>query len=61
MSYLLLAVIYLTFISLGLPDSVFGAVWPVAQVDFGVPGALGSLFTTLTGVAGALAGFLQAD
>ena len=57
MSYLLLAVIYLTFISLGLPDSVFGAVWPVAQVDFAVPGALGSLFTTLTGVAGALAGF----
>ena len=57
MTYLLLAVIYLTFISLGLPDSVFGAVWPVAQVDFAVPGSLGSLFTTLTGVAGALAGF----
>ena len=57
MIYLLLAVIYLTFISLGLPDSVFGAVWPVAQLDFGVSGSLGSLYTTLTGAAGALAGF----
>jgi fucose permease len=34
---LLLAVIYLIFISLGLPDSLLGSGWPVMQVAFGVP------------------------
>ncbi len=34
---LLLAVIYLAFISLGLPDSLLGASWPVMYQGFGVP------------------------
>jgi len=34
---LLLAVIYLIFISLGLPDSLLGSGWPKMQVVFGVP------------------------
>ena len=34
---LLLAVIYLAFISLGLPDSLLGSAWPTIRVDFGVP------------------------
>lgn len=34
---LLLAVIYLIFISLGLPDSLLGSGWPKMQVEFGVP------------------------
>lgn len=34
---LLLAVIYLAFISLGLPDSALGAVWPTLHVELGVP------------------------
>lgn len=33
----LLAVIYLIFISLGLPDSLLGSGWPVMQISFGVP------------------------
>lgn len=37
MGSLLLAVIYLIFISLGLPDSLLGSGWPSMQVDFGVP------------------------
>ncbi len=37
MASLLLAVIYLIFISLGLPDSLLGSGWPSMQVDFGVP------------------------
>ena len=28
MTHILLAVIYLAFISLGLPDSLLGAAWP---------------------------------
>lgn len=34
---LLLAVIYLAFISLGLPDSLLGSAWPVMRVQFGAP------------------------
>ena len=37
MGSLLLAVIYLVFISLGLPDSLLGSGWPTMQVFFGVP------------------------
>ena len=32
----LLALIYLAFISLGLPDSLFGSGWPVMHADMGV-------------------------
>ena len=37
MGPLLLAVIYLSFVSLGLPDSLLGSGWPTMQKDFGVP------------------------
>ena len=37
MFQLLLAIIYLSFISLGLPDSMLGAAWPNMYVEFGVP------------------------
>ena len=37
MVHLLLAVIYLAFISLGLPDSLLGAAWPSMHAEFGVP------------------------
>lgn len=34
---LLLAIIYLSFISLGLPDSLLGSAWPVMYAELGVP------------------------
>lgn len=37
MYLLLLAVIYLAFISLGLPDSLLGSAWPTVRVTFDVP------------------------
>ena len=37
MGSLLLVVIYLIFISLGLPDSLLGSGWPVMQTVFDVP------------------------
>ena len=37
MGSLLLAVIYLIFISLGLPDSLLGSGWPTMQAAFNVP------------------------
>ena len=37
MASLLLCVIYLIFVSLGLPDSLLGSGWPKMQIIFGVP------------------------
>ncbi len=37
MATVLLVIIYLAFISLGLPDSMLGAAWPVAYAQLGVP------------------------
>ncbi|MDD6159847.1 MAG: MFS transporter [Oscillospiraceae bacterium] len=37
MIHLLLAVIYLSFISLGLPDSLLGSAWPTMYPQFSVP------------------------
>ena len=34
---LLLAIIYLSFVSLGLPDALLGAAWPTMCVEFDVP------------------------
>lgn len=37
MFHLLLVVIYLSFISLGLPDALLGAAWPTMYLEFQVP------------------------
>ena len=37
MGSLLVAVIYLAFVSLGLPDSLLGSAWPTMQAAFQVP------------------------
>lgn len=47
MFHLLLAVIYLAFISLGLPDGLLGAAWPVMYPEFGVPVSLAGLVSAV--------------
>ena len=37
MGSLLLALIYICFISLGLPDSLLGSAWPVLHTEISVP------------------------
>ena len=37
MYILLLSLIYLAFISLGLPDSLLGSAWPAMRQGFDVP------------------------
>lgn len=44
---LLLAIIYIAFISLGLPDSLVGAGWPVMHEDLGVPIAYAGIITMI--------------
>ena len=37
MIHILLGIIYLSFVSLGLPDALLGAAWPMMHQDFAVP------------------------
>ena len=41
----LLAVIYVAFVSLGLPDALVGAGWPVMHAELGVPVAFAGIIT----------------
>ena len=50
MASLLLAIIYLAFISLGLPDSLLGAGWPVMHGFFGVPLSWGGVVSMVISV-----------
>ena len=45
MATLLITVIYLAFIGLGLPDSLFGASWPSIYTEFGLPLSTGGIVT----------------
>ena len=57
---LLLAVIYLSFISLGLPDSLLGSVWPTIYQEFNVPVSYaGAIFMIIS--AGTIFSSLQSD
>lgn len=47
MATLLLIIIYLTFISLGLPDALLGGGWPVMQAEFGVPFSFAGLVSMI--------------
>ena len=44
---LLLFFIYIAFIGLGLPDSLFGTAWPAIYMDMGLPFSYGSFVTSL--------------
>ena len=44
---LLLAIIYIAFVSLGLPDSLIGAGWPVMHRDLDVPVAFAGIVTMI--------------
>ncbi len=52
MASLLLAIIYISFISLGLPDGLLGAAWPVMHADIHAPlaaaGAISMIITVGT-------------
>ena len=56
----LLAVIYLSFISLGLPDGLLGAAWPVMCVDMDVPVSYAGLIS-ITIAAGTIVSSLMCD
>ena len=60
MVHLLLAIIYLAFISLGLPDSLLGAAWPSMYPEFGVPVSYAGIVSMII-AAGTIVSSLQSD
>lgn len=60
MTHLLIAIIYLAFISLGLPDAVFGGSWPTIYQEFGVPVSFAGIVTVIISI-GTIISSLQSD
>jgi fucose permease len=57
---LLLAIIYLAFISLGLPDSLLGSSWPTMYQEFGVPVSYAGIASMIIS-AGTIVSSLMSD
>ena len=57
---LLLAIIYIAFISLGLPDSLLGSAWPIMQGQLGVPLSYAGIVTMII-AGGTIVSSLCAD
>ena len=60
MVQLLLAVVYLAFISLGLPDSLLGSAWPSMQAELGAPVSSAGVISTIIAL-GTVVSSLQSD
>ncbi len=60
MFHLLLAIIYLSFISLGLPDAVLGSAWPMIYPEFHVPVSYAGIIS-ITISMGTIFSSLQSD
>lgn len=58
MVFLLLAVIYLAFISLGLPDSLFGVSWPLMHLELNLDEGFAAVYMLIVGVCTASVSFL---
>lgn len=57
---LLLPVIYLAFISLGLPDAILGSVWPTMYLEFNVPISYAGIISMIIAF-GTIIASLQSD
>ena len=60
MFQLLLIIIYLSFISLGLPDALLGAAWPSIHQEFQVPVSYAGVISMIISV-GTIISSLQSD
>lgn len=58
MIHLLLIIIYLAFISMGLPDSLLGSAWPVMYKEFGTPVSYAGIISMII-AAGTIISSLQ--
>ncbi len=60
MIQLLLAIIYLAFISLGLPDALLGSAWPTIHIEMEVPVSYAGIVSMIISV-GTIVSSLQSD
>lgn len=60
MFQLLLVIIYLAFISLGLPDSLLGSAWPIMYQEFSVPVSYAGVISMIIAM-GTIVSSLQSD
>ncbi|MGN0203341.1 MAG: MFS transporter [Coprococcus sp.] len=60
MTHLLLLIIYISFISLGLPDSLLGSAWPSIYPAFNVPVSYAGIISMIIS-AGTIFSSLQSD
>lgn len=60
MVHLLLVIIYLSFISLGLPDALLGAAWPTMSLEMGAPISYAGIVALIIS-AGTVVSSLQSD
>ena len=60
MLHVLLAVIYIAFISLGLPDALLGSAWPVMYREFGVNVSYAGIISMIVAL-GTVVSSLQSD
>ena len=50
MATILLIVIYIAFMGMGVPDSLFGAAWPAIYKELGVPVGWASYITIIIAI-----------
>jgi fucose permease len=55
---ILLGIVYVSFISLGLPDGILGVAWPAIRADMGQPLAAVGIITITITVCAAVSSFL---
>ena len=60
MIHLLLAIIYISFISLGLPDALLGSAWPIMYQEFNVPVSYAGMISMIISF-GTIIASLQSD
>lgn len=60
MATLLLIVIFIDFVGLGIPDSLFGAAWPAINSDFGLPLSAANAVTVTMTVCSIISSLLSA-
>lgn len=60
MSTLLLLIIYIAFIGLGIPDSLFGTAWPAIYAEYELPISFGSFISVIVSCGTTISSMLSA-
>ncbi len=60
MATLLLVVIYVAFIGLGIPDSLFGTAWPAIYAEFHLPFSFGSFVSVVVSLGTIISSLISA-